>query len=189
MPTNAAPTPTAAGPAGEPDSRRIATHVVTRGSHTGDHGQRRLRRRPAADAHRHGEQRRQQRIVGRDLPIRSRRGPSSAGRGRPRGTAVPPLGDLVADVEVDVLADAGRRQQVLRFVSRHTGAVRRPGVDADQRGQRRQHADDDRRGHAPRPSVVHHERVEAGALGSPTSPRPSRRGPRHPTAPSAMSMT
>ena len=55
-----------------------------------------------------------------------------------------PRRDLVADVEVEVLTDARRRQEVLRLVTRHSGAVGGAGVDPDQRGAHGEQSDDDR---------------------------------------------
>ena len=82
-----------------------------------DHRQGDLGTDPPADRHRCGEQHRQARIVRRDLPALRRR--LRLARQVVAGELAPPRRrELIGDVEVVVLGQADRRQQVLRLVGR-----------------------------------------------------------------------
>ncbi len=94
------------------------------GQGTGEHGERRLARDPAAERHRQCQEPRQQRVVrAHPRPVRV-----LARLGRQVGLVertVALRGQLVGDVQARVLAERDRGQQVVRLVTTDHGAVGR----------------------------------------------------------------
>ena len=106
-------------------NRTTAIHTSSAASTPGERRERELGTDPAADQHRDREERGQQRVVRADeLSVRPGPPPGTAGS-HAWNVAVAVVAALVADVEVDVLAEADRGHHVLRLVRGEATAVGR----------------------------------------------------------------